>query len=320
MNATRTRVQKAIDAGLVKINGVVVKASRKIQGDDHIVCTIMKSPPIELIPQNIPIKVVYEDEYFLVVDKPAGMCTHPGVGNRYGTLVNALIYYMGVREAISIEIDEEDEENQGVIFASEDVRPGIVHRLDKDTSGLLVIAKDPMIHVKLQQQFADRSISREYYAIIWGNLKSMEARIEGDIGRSPRDRKKFAVVKKGGKHAITDYWVIENFKYNSLIKLKLQTGRTHQIRVHLSNTNNPVLGDVTYGGDSIIYGMNNPIFKSTANQILHNINRQLLHAKNLTLRHPITNQVMTFESELPDDFVMALEFIKKYQEKVNTNL
>jgi 23S rRNA pseudouridine1911/1915/1917 synthase len=312
-NATRTKVQLAIDAERVTVNGKVEKkASRKVQGGDYIVCVIKKLPPIELIPQDIPLSIAFEDEHLLVVDKPAGMVTHPGVGNRYGTLVNAVIYHLGIRNAIKIEYDEEDENpDPGIIYASDEIRPGIVHRLDKDTSGLLLIAKSPEIHVELQKQFYDRTISREYNTLAWGKLKQSEGIIEGDIGRSPYDRKKFAVVKKNGKHAITDYWVLEEFDFASLIKLKLRTGRTHQIRVHLSHNGHPVIGDATYNGDKYNTGSFNPLVKKKITDILKIANRQMLHARQLTFRHPISNKTIVTQAPLPPDFKEVMELLRE---------
>jgi 23S rRNA pseudouridine1911/1915/1917 synthase len=322
-NATRNRVQQAISEKKVTINGVPVKSSRKVQPLEEIICNIMKAPPIELLPENIPLDIKYEDEYLLVVNKPAGMVTHPGFGHRYGTLVNAVLYHFGLRKPIEIEPDIEDEidndelldinqpENlsAGEIYASESVRPGIVHRLDKDTSGLLVIAKNPSVHAKLSAQFAARTTERQYNAIVWGSLKDDEGSIVGDIGRSTRNRKLFAVVKKGGKHAQTDYKVIDRYRFATLLQLKLHTGRTHQIRVHLNYINHTVFGDPAYGGDKNLYGGTQEINK-IATKILKMINRQMLHARTLGFTHPVTNEFMRFESDLPDDFTNVINFTK----------
>lgn len=317
-NATRNRVQNAIDSGKVTINGKIVKSSRKVQPNDEIICKIMKAPPIELLPENIDLDIKYEDEYLLVVNKPPGMVTHPGFGHRYGTLVNAVLYHFGLRKPIEIEANDEDDEieesdedniNEGEIFASESVRPGIVHRLDKDTSGLLVIAKNPQVHTKLSAQFAARTTEREYNAVVWGNVKYDEGTIIGDIGRSPRDRKIFAVVKKGGKHAQTDYKVIERFRFVTLVRLKLHTGRTHQIRVHLNHINHTVFGDPAYGGDKNLFG-GLPEINKIINKSLSMVSRQLLHARTLGFKHPVTNEFLTFDSELPEDFVNILNFFR----------
>ena len=320
-NATRTRVQKAIDDGNVTINGKPVKSSRKVQPNDLIVCKIMKAPPIELLPENIPLNIIYEDDYLLVVNKPADMCTHPGFGHRYGTLVNAVLYHFGLRSSIKIEdnFDDEDENEQddepeiseGEIFAGDSIRPGIVHRLDKDTSGILVIAKNPEIHAKLSRQFADRTTEREYNALVWGVLKEDEGIIEGDIGRSLKNRKLFAVVKKDGKPAKTTFKVIERYKFATLVKLKLFTGRTHQIRVHLSHINHPVFGDTFYGGDKLVFnGL--PEVNNLARKCLSMITRHLLHAKTLGFTHPFTKEFMRFESELPEDFKRIIDTINDF--------
>lgn len=316
-NATRSKVQVAIDAGNVTINGKIHKSSRKIQPGDVVQCLVMKPPPMELLPENIPLDIAYEDEFLLVVNKPAGMVTHPGFGNRYGTLVNALLYHFGQRSAIPIETFDEDETDtesdddgeNDYIFNSDAIRPGIVHRLDKDTSGLLVIAKNSVIHAALAKQFFEHTTQREYNAIVWGVVKENEGRIESNIGRSPRDRKKFAVVEKDGKHAITDYSVIERHDFFTLIRFKLHTGRTHQIRVHAASLHHPLLGDTTYGGDVIAYGgIRNTTQKSLALRCLEVMNRQALHARTLGFTHPQTGERLEFEAELPADFkqIMAM--------------
>ncbi len=316
-NATRNKVQKAIEDGFVTVNDKISKANKKIQPGDEIVCKIMKPPPIELIPENIPLKIVFEDEHLIVVDKPAGMVTHPGFGNRYGTLVNAVLYHLGFRESILVETNEEDDDAQdeGIVFASDAIRPGVVHRLDKDTSGLLVVSKNPVIHAKLAKQFADRTIQRYYNALVWGNYDEEEGTYYGNIGRSSRDRKLFAVVKRDGKVAITDYKVLKRFEYLTLMQVKLRTGRTHQIRVHFSHNRHPVFGDPDYGGDSITHGGNNPKFKVLAEKMLKTINRQMLHAKTLGFTHPETKEFLEFESELPADMV---EVIRNFEEFISS--
>ncbi|MFP4370486.1 MAG: RluA family pseudouridine synthase [Candidatus Kapaibacterium sp.] len=311
VNATRNKVQKAIDEGRVQVNGIQAKASRKVQPGDHIECIILKPPPIELIPQEIPLNIIFEDKYLLIVNKPPGMCVHPGFGNRYGTLVNALLYHFGKRDSISIDYDEEDEE-EGEVFALDEIRPGIVHRIDKDTSGLLVIAKDPSTHEKLARQFAQKTSEREYLALLWGTFDEDKGIIEGNIGRSPRDRKMFAVLKKEGKPAVTEYEVIERFTYLTLVKARLQTGRTHQIRVHFSHRHHPVFGDSVYGGDKILHGGHIPQFRVKAEKALQLASRQLLHAKTLGIEHPVTKEFMSFDSEIPDDMKLTLEIFRDH--------
>lgn len=310
--ATRTKVQKAIDEGCVKVNGKTAKSSKKIQPNDIILCKIMKPPPIQLIPENIPLDVIYEDEIVLVVNKPPNMVTHPGFGNRYGTLVNAVLYHIGKRDAITFDIDDEDEDvefNEGQLFASDDIRPGIVHRLDKDTSGVMVIVKNSIYHHILAEQFADRTIERYYYAIVWGDMKEDEGTFIGDIGRNPQNRKLFAVVKKDGKPAVTDYWVIKRYGMLTLIKIKLRTGRTHQIRVHFSHNKYPVLGDPDYGGDKMYLSTSMMEKKRVLESCLKQISRQMLHAKILGFSHPVTKERLKFESELPDDMRKVLNIL-----------
>lgn len=324
-NATRTKVQKAIDDGRVVVNGIIAKSSRKIKPEDKIVCTILKPPPMELVPQNIPLDIVFEDEYLIIINKPAGMVVHPGFGNRYGTVVNAILYYFGKRDSIKFEIEQDieedtDEENtsednsdefEGKLYSSDEIRPGIVHRIDKDTSGLLVIAKDPDTHAKLAAQFAKHTIQREYWAIVWGKFPEEIGSIEGNIGRSPQNRKMFAVLKRGGKHARTDYFVLEEFNFASLVKYKLHTGRTHQIRVHSTHLRHPIFGDEQYGGNKILYGGEVPRLKSKANECLKIATRQLLHAKTIGFVHPQTGQEIFFDSLLPEDFNKVLEILRK---------
>ncbi|MER3328260.1 MAG: RluA family pseudouridine synthase, partial [Candidatus Kapaibacterium sp.] len=235
----------------------IKKASYKIIGDDIIECIMLRRPPVKLIPQDIPLDIVFEDNYLLVVNKPAGMVVHPGVGNRYDTLVNAILFHLGITRDIEIDFQEDDNDdvscNLGKIYASDEVRPGIVHRLDKDTSGLLVIAKTTEVLSKLQAQFANRTVSRTYNAIAWGTKLEDEGSIVGNIDRSPIDRKKFAVSTKTGKYAKTNFRVLKRYSIASILELKLETGRTHQIRVHLTHKKHPIIGDVDYGGNSNNY-------------------------------------------------------------------
>lgn len=311
-NATRTKVQKAIENGCVTINGKIAKTNKKVQPGDKIICKIFKPPPIELIPENIPLDVVFEDDYLLVVNKKAGMVVHPAFGNRYGTLVNAVLYHTGFRDSISLVIDEDTEiEDENSVYFSDAIRPGVVHRLDKDTSGLIVVSKNPVTHAGLAKQFYDRTITRYYYALIWGNPEHDHDIIENSIGRSPKDRKLFAVVKKDGKISKTEYWVLKRYGFMSLIKVKLWTGRTHQIRVHFSDINHSVVGDQDYGGDKINYGIHNKEFKDLSQKILKNSNRQMLHAKVLGFTHPETGLSHLFESDLPDDMKINLEYLEK---------
>jgi len=314
-NASRTRVRKSLDEGMIKVNEVVVKkASHKISGNDVIECIMLRRPPIKLIPQDIPLDIVYEDNFLLVVNKPAGMVVHPGVGNRYDTLVNAMLFYLGIEDEIEIEFDKEDTDDdlindQGKIYASDEVRPGIVHRLDKDTSGLLVIAKTTEVLSQLQSQFANRTVSRTYIAITWGTRLDDEGSIIGNIDRSPIDRKKFAVSQKSGKYAKTNFRVLERYSIASIVELKLETGRTHQIRVHLTHKNHPIIGDEVYGGNVNNYKGVKGELNNLAKFIISRSKRQLLHAKDLQFIHPKTNQLMQFSSELPEDMQNVINIL-----------
>jgi 23S rRNA pseudouridine1911/1915/1917 synthase len=340
-NATRTKVQHAIESGAVLLNGHPTKASRKVQPHDVIVVRVMKLPPLELVPEELPLDILYEDDTVLVVNKAAGMVTHPGFGNRYGTLVNAVLWHLGAREALPLnalhalsgtddddadDADEESEDghdltdhhsttlheplNEGALYASDAVRPGIVHRLDKDTSGILVVSKDVNAHPRLAEQFAKRTAKREYWALVWGSVKDDAGMIEGDIGRSPRDRKLFAVVNKGGKHAATDYEVVERFEYCTLLALRLRTGRTHQIRVHCAHRHHPLVGDPQYGGNTVVYGGHNSAFRRKAEECLHILQRQALHARMLGFRHPKSGNWMEFFSPLPNDMEKVLALLR----------
>jgi 23S rRNA pseudouridine1911/1915/1917 synthase len=327
-NATRTKVQEAIEAGAVLLNGQTVKPSRKIQPGDVLTVHVMKPPPMELVPEDIPLEILYEDDTVVVVNKAAGMVTHPGFGNRYGTLVNAVLWHLGVREALPLdaieendeEESEEDEDNddeglmpahdEGRLYASDAVRPGIVHRLDKDTSGVLVISKDPAAHHRLARQFAERTAKREYYALVWGVVKNDTGTIDAPLGRSPRDRKIFAVVTKGGKQAVTDYQVIERFEHSTLLALRLRTGRTHQIRVHCAYIKHPLFGDEQYGGATVVVGGERPAFKQKAHKLLQLMPRQALHARMLGFTHPRRGEWMEFETPLPQDFQTVLDALR----------
>lgn len=284
-NATRSRIQKLIKAEFVSVNENSVKSNYILSPSDKIEVTIPVSPrPDKIEAENIPIEIIYEDEYLLVVNKPPGIVVHPAFGNFTGTLVHALMYHT---ENLSD-------------YNSPD-RPGIVHRLDKDTSGLLLVAKDPWVHAQLAKQFSNRTITREYWAVCWGVLKEKEGRVIGNIARSKKDRKIFTVTEKEGKHAETLFSEIEQFEFTSLIKLKLKTGRTHQIRVHMTHINHPIFGDPTYGGRKIVYGSNLPKIKARVDNLLSTIDRQALHAKSIGFVHPKTKEELIFNSELPDD-------------------
>ena len=282
-NATRSRIQKLIEADLVKVNGKTVKPSYLVQPNDIIEASHPITPrPEEAGPEEIPLNIIYEDEFLLVVNKPAGMVAHPAYANYTGTLVNALLHHSKSLSGVT-------------------GRPGIVHRLDKDTSGLLVVAKDDFTHAKLAEQFSKHTAEREYRAVCWGVFKETKGEISLNIARSKSDRKKFAVSSNEGKIAITLFEVIEQFEFVSYLKLNLKTGRTHQIRVHLSSINHPVFGDETYGGRKIVHGSQLPKMKSRIENLLSLMPRQALHAKTLGFIHPHRKEFMRFDSELPED-------------------
>ena len=323
MRATRNKVQEAISSGAVLVNGKTTKANYRVRPGDEISITLMKPPPIVLIPQDIPLDIVYEDSDMIVVNKPAGMVTHPGYGNRDGTLVNAILHHVdydyrdeGIDENDSEDVGEdgwdgEDGEDDGTGGSDPSaVRPGIVHRLDKETSGLMVAAKNVEALSFLAKQFADRTAKREYWAIAWGLFKEDEGEIEGNIARDPRDRKRFSVAQRGGKYAMTRYRVVERFEFATLLALQLATGRTHQIRVHCAHIGHPIFGDPTYGGRVVVYPGPGGKHRQHIANLLKTMPRQALHAKMLGVTQPTTGEFLEFTSELPEDMTTLLSALK----------
>ena len=294
-NATRSRIQKLIKANCVTVNGNFIKPNYTVSPCDVIDLTIPTNPrPDKTEAEDIPLDIVYEDKYLLVVNKPAGMVAHPSLGNFTGTLVNALLHYTKTLSDLN----------------KDGFRPGIVHRIDKETSGLLLIAKDEWTHAQLAKQFYHHTIDREYWAVCWGVFKQKKGEVIGNIARSVKDRKIFTVSATEGKHAHTFYEVMEDFEFASLIKLKLKTGRTHQIRVHMAHSHHPIFGDPTYGGRKIVYGLELPKIKARVENLLEIMQRQALHAKTLGFIHPHTKERIFLESELPEDFLKLLKAIK----------
>lgn len=294
-NSTRTKVQKLIKAEHVLVNGKIVKPNYNLAPLDIIDVSIPVSPrPETTEPEDIPIDIIYEDDYILIVNKPAGIVVHPSLGNYTGTLVNALLFHINK-----------------LSNGSEPGRPGIVHRIDKDTSGLLLIAKDEVSHAFLAKQFANHTTEREYWAVCWGKFKEKSGEIIGNITRSNKDRKVFMVHPEQGKHAHTNYTVLEEYEFASLISCRLKTGRTHQIRVHLSSINHPIFGDPTYNGRKIMYGSDLPKIKSRVDNLLDIIPRQALHAKTLGFIHPATKEKVFFNSELPPDIQSVIDELRK---------
>ena len=293
---TRSRLQKLISEAHITINGNPTKASHLILPHEKIEIYFPKPQQTEILAENIPLNIVYEDDYLLVVNKPAGMVVHPASGNKAGTLVNALLHHCKQLSGIG-----------GV------KRPGVVHRLDKDTSGLLVVAKEDYTHHQLSSQFSNRTTEREYYAIVWGNFRNTSGRIESKIARNTHDRTQMTVSEARGKKAITNYEVIKQYPLTSLLSVKLETGRTHQIRVHFSYRGHPVLGDQTYGGKQKQIISLNQKSKNLAMEILWLMPRQALHAKVLGFLHPVSKKYLRFDSELPLDMKNLVNYLEKIE-------
>lgn len=299
MGATRNRIQLAADAGCIMANGKPVKSNYRVKPED-IVTIMMTRPPrtFEILPENIPIKIIYEDADLLVVDKPAGLVVHPGHGNYTGTLVNALAWYL----------------KEDPTYDPNDPALGLVHRIDKDTSGLLVIAKKPEAKAHLSAQFFYKTTKREYRALVWGNVQEEEGRIEGNLGRDPRNRMLMTVFPEGdqGKTAVTHYSVLERFGYTTLVKCRLETGRTHQIRVHMKYIGHTLFNDERYGGNEILKGTTSSKYKQFVENCFAICPRQALHAKTLGFIHPSTGEEMFFNSELPADMVALFDKWRGY--------
>ena len=298
-NASRNRIQNGIKDGLVKVNETDIKSNYKVRPGDIVTISLPKPPrDKEVIPEDIELNIVYEDEAILVVNKPAGMVVHPAYNNWTGTLVNALVYHF--------QNLPEMQDNEG--------RPGLVHRIDKDTSGLLVIAKTEHALNKLAKQFFEHTIDRTYQALVWGVPENPEGIIDVKLGRSQKDRRIVTAYPEGeyGKRAITHYRVLKDLRYISLVECKLETGRTHQIRAHMKYLGHPLFNDATYGGDKILKGTVFSKYKSFVQNCFNIIPRQALHAQSLGFIHPETNETMMFKSDIPDDFEEVLEKWENY--------
>ena len=296
-NATRNKIQLAIKAGNVLVNDSEVKANYKVKPQD-VVRVVLAHPPHEnlLVPEDIPLDIVYEDEELIVIDKPAGLVVHPGHGNYNGTLVNGLIHHF-----------------QNLPRNSSD-RPGLIHRIDKDTSGLLVVAKTDFSMAHLARQFFDRTTQRRYLALVWGSVEHDEGTIEGHIGRSQRNRLQMEVYPEGdhGKPAVTHYRVLERFSYVTLVECRLETGRTHQIRAHFKYLGHPLFNDERYGGDKILKGTTFTKYRQFVENCFKVLPRQALHARTLGFEHPTTGEHMHFESPIPEDMSACLEKWRVY--------
>lgn len=298
-NVSRSRIQSASDAGNILVNGKAVKSAYRVKPLDSI-SIVMAYPPreLEILAENIPINIVYEDDDLIVVNKEVGLVVHPGHGNYTGTLINALMYHL--REV--------------PLFKSGDVRPGLVHRIDKNTSGILVIAKTEFAMNHLARQFFERTTKRRYVALVWGDMEADEGTITGNIGRSPRDRMKMHVFSDGedGKYAVTHWKVLERLGYVTLLECRLETGRTHQIRVHLEYVRHPVFNDDRYGGDTIVKGTTFTKYKQFIQNCFSICPRHALHAKSLGFIHPTTGKELHFDSDIPDDMVQVIERWRTY--------
>ncbi len=298
-NTTRNKIQQAIKTGNVLVNNTPVKSNHKIKPKD-VVRVVLSYPPHEnlLVAENIPLDIVYEDDQVIVVNKPAGMVVHPGHGNYSGTLVNGLIHHI---------------EN---LPKNSNERPGLVHRIDKDTSGLLVVAKTEFAMAHLSKQFFDRTTERLYYALVWGNVEQDEGTIKGHIGRSLKNRLQMSVFSDGsfGKPAITHYKVLERLTYVTLVQCKLETGRTHQIRAHFKHIGHTLFNDERYGGNAILKGTTFTKYKQFVENCFKILPRQALHAKTLGFSHPKTGKFLQFDSKIPEDIQKCLEKWKTYSE------
>jgi len=299
VNTSRSKIQAAAEAGNILVNEQAVKSNYKIKPQE-VISIVLPHPPrdTEILPEDIPLDVVFEDEHILVINKDVGLVVHPGVGNYTGTLINALYYYF----------------RDLPLFQAGDMRPGLVHRLDKNTSGILLIAKTELALNRLAKQFYDRTTSRKYLALVWGSIDEEEGRIEGHVGRDPRDRKRMTVFSDGsqGKPAVTFYKLIERLGYLSLVECQLETGRTHQIRVHFKHIRHPLFNDEIYGGDQILKGTTFTKYKQFVQNCFQVLPRHALHAKSLGFTHPATGEKLFFDSELPEDMTQVIEKWRRY--------
>jgi 23S rRNA pseudouridine1911/1915/1917 synthase len=299
VNSSRNRIQKAADAGLIMANGKPVKSSYKVKPCD--VLTVMMDRPRydnDIIPEDIPLDIVYEDNDLMVINKPAGLVVHPGCGNYHGTLVNAIAWHL----------------KDNPRYDPNDPQVGLVHRIDKDTSGLLVVAKTPDAKTHLGLQFYNKTTKRKYNALVWGIVENNEGTIEGNIGRNPKDRMQMAVLSDPaqGKHAVTHYRILERLGYVTLVECVLETGRTHQIRVHMKHIGHTLFNDERYGGNEILKGTHFSKYKQFVNNCFETCPRQALHAMTLGFVHPRTGEEMFFTSPLPKDMTNLIDKWRNY--------
>lgn len=287
---TRAAAQRLIESGMVLLDGTVPKASLKLRSGDTLSVEIPPPEPAQALPEEIPLEILYEDADLVVINKPAGMVVHPGAGNSGGTLVNALLGHCRDLSGIGGEL-----------------RPGIVHRIDKDTSGILVVAKSDAAHQGLARQFSEHTVKRIYLALVFGEMKSDTGRIEGIIGRHPVDRKRMSGTARHGKHAVTHWRVIGRYPGVSLLRLRLETGRTHQIRVHLSESGHPLLGDPVYCSSGRLANLKDTGLRG----VVKGLGRQALHAKTLGFIHPVSGKYLEFDTELPTDMQAVLDYLER---------
>ena len=297
-NATRNKIQNVAKEGSIFVNDIVVKSNYKVKGGDTV-RVLFGHPPYEnlLVGEDLPIDVIYEDDSLIIVNKAAGMVVHPGHGNYSGTLINGLMFHFD-------NLPQNDKQ-----------RPGLVHRIDKDTTGLLVVAKTETAMTHLSKQFFDKSSERKYFALVWGDVKADSGTIEGNIGRHPRNRLQMTVFDEDeeiGKPAVTHYKVLERLGYVTFLECQLETGRTHQIRAHMKHIGHTLFNDERYGGDAILKGTSFTKYKQFVDNCFKLLPRQALHAKTLGFEHPVTGKWMQFDSEIPNDMLLALEKWRQY--------
>lgn len=297
-NASRNKIQQAAAAGSILVNGDAVKQNYKVKPGDVITIVLAGAPrDTEIIPENIPVDIVFEDDDLLIVNKAAGMVVHPAYANFTGTLVNALTYYL-IKQS-----------------GSEEARPFLVHRIDKDTSGIMLVAKNEIAQTKLARAFFDHVIDRKYMALVWGDMEAEVGTVAGKLGRSKNNRKVMTVYPEGetGKHAVTHWKVLQRFGYVSLLECTLETGRTHQIRAHMRHIRHPLFNDAAYGGDQILKGTTFSKYRQFIKNCFYILPRQALHARSLGFNHPTTGQYLFFDSDLPADMQ---ELINKWEHYV----
>lgn len=304
-NATRTKIQNSCEAGSVLVNGKPTKSSYIIKPLDQI-SIVLSVPPkdVEVVPEDLPINIVYEDDHIIVVNKEPGMVVHPAYGHYTGTLVNALAYRFQNLPTSKTKLTDELSIQ----------RPGLVHRIDKNTSGIILVAKTELAMVRLAKDFFDRNLDRKYIAIVWGDVKDDAGTVTVNVGRDLKNRKVMATFPNGehGKHAVTHYKVLERFGYITVIECKLETGRTHQIRVHMKHIGHPLFNDNEYGGDRILKGTTSNKYRQFVENCFALLPRQALHAKTLGITHPITKKPIFFDSEVPQDMQAVIEKWRRY--------